>query len=295
MTSLRQELAGIGAQLGNYIPLHTHLVQAPPSALAAMRRLQGAANVCVAASLLLIRINMTQLRLMCDVVVLSRYCSRKEALPSQFFSHYILLSMSRAAEHVQPLQRRPLPSAGVAWVGDYLPSYKVAPMLTRLLQLVDQEGPSAVAVMAAEAAASTGPPRGAAVHATAQWRALRTVELSSGAPTAAGTAAVAAAVRIDATFVSALPAHAVDETALAAAREAVLSGPSTWNFSTDAASAGVMMAQRTALSACCGHECTVEDAGATARSVTIVASLGSAAAVVSCLAVDPEVLQYRPL
>ena len=43
---MRQELAGMGAQLGNYIPSHTHLVQAPHSALAAMRRMEGAKNPC---------------------------------------------------------------------------------------------------------------------------------------------------------------------------------------------------------------------------------------------------------
>ena len=44
VASLRRELAGLGAQLGNYIPSHTHLVQAPPRALAAMRGLEGAAD-----------------------------------------------------------------------------------------------------------------------------------------------------------------------------------------------------------------------------------------------------------
>ena len=42
VAALRQELAGIGAHLGIYVPLHTHLMQALPDTLDAIRRLAGA-------------------------------------------------------------------------------------------------------------------------------------------------------------------------------------------------------------------------------------------------------------
>jgi len=41
VAALWRELADVGAWLGNYVPLHTHLVQALPSSLATIRRLEG--------------------------------------------------------------------------------------------------------------------------------------------------------------------------------------------------------------------------------------------------------------
>ena len=183
----------------------------------------------------------------------------------------------------------------MVWIGDYLPSYKVAPLLARLLHLIDERGVSAVPAMAYEAANSTGPPPHTAgstaeaqANATAEWSALRTLQLSGseGLQTAGGNATAAASVSIDVTFVSALPPHAVDEAALTSAKAAVLSGASGAG---SAAGTGMTTAQQTALSACCGDDCTLDDAGATARSARVVASLGSASVLVPCLAAQPEV------
>ena len=47
VAALRQELADVGARLGDYVPLHTHLVQALPSSLAAIRRLEGVGTLAM--------------------------------------------------------------------------------------------------------------------------------------------------------------------------------------------------------------------------------------------------------
>ena len=186
----------------------------------------------------------------------------------------------------------------MVWIGDYLPGYKVAPLLARLLQLIDEKGASAVTAMADEVADSSGPPpraegltAEAAANATAEWRTLRTLQLSAsqGVQAAGVNPTAAASVAIDVNFVSALPAHAVDEAALSFARAAVLSAASGAGSSSSVTSIGMTTAQQTALSTCCGEGCIVDNAGATARSARVVASLWSASVSVSCLAAQPEV------
>ena len=179
----------------------------------------------------------------------------------------------------------------MAWIGDYLPSYKVAPLLADLLELIDQHGATTVTVMAMAARQQAEPPslpagssRTAAASATSQWRALRTVQVHSNADGASGAAA-AATVRVQVTFVSALPAHALDESALKTAREAVLSGPQGGQQS----SASDAPAQGAALSACCAAGCSIETSGASARASVIVAPLQNVSAIVTCLAAHPEV------
>ena len=178
----------------------------------------------------------------------------------------------------------------MVWIGDYLPSYKLAPLLADLLGLLQRHGAAALTAMAASAqqaeppAMAAGSKRTAAANATREWRAMRTVQVHTTADSDRDAAA-AATLRIDVTFVSALPAHAVDESALQSAREAVLLGPREGKQN----SAANVPAHPAALSACCTAECNVVTSGATARSSMFVAPLQNVSAVVTCLAAHPEV------
>ena len=187
------------------------------------------------------------------------YCRRKEAAPigsPQFLSAaHILVSDNRRSKEGSCLCRggldRGLPTQ---LQGGSDPSAPAAAHRKKGARPASLRWPPRPRSSRGPPVPVTGSPEGAAANATAQWRALRTLELSNGAQAARGNAhGRGGRAPRGHTFASALPTHAVDEAALAAARAAVLSGPSKARFSTNATCLGTTMVQRAALSACCGR------------------------------------------
>lgn len=196
--------------------------------------------------------------------------------------------------------------AGIAWVGDYLPEYKLAPELGNLLTVIENDGIArAISLLGEVAASARDDPIASNTAASGKEATLRyllqgiSVQGGLGSP-ANGTSTSSGSVRIEVMLASALPAHATDEAALQVARDKILaealSGtPSANKGATPAAQAAAAWAAD--LAQICGG-CVLIPRGSgligTAPIVILAVPLADLPEVVSYLAAQSNVHWLSP-
>lgn len=198
---------------------------------------------------------------------------------------------------------------GVAWVGDYLPEYKLSPELKSLLDVFESNGIANVVSLLAKMAAAerneqTASDGAASAEQAALWYLLQSISVRDGLGMSANrsinSSSSGSSVRIEVTLASALPEHAINEASLQAARDTILaqasgSTPADRQGSTPAEQAAA--AWKTDLLDICSG-CVTKPRGSgligTAPSVLLTVPLADLPVVVSYLTAQSDVHWLSP-